>query len=457
MHLHYSSMAAPSRVPAVDPVLRADAKSGLGWAWKREGLPEHRRFDEVYRYRMLGASGDATEVVPLETRSPAGAAASTKALRAKLEALSKRIVEVETALDSGVLCSDSSKGSASTTGPTGSGRESSSELHRPALDEEALAEELNDLMTQQELVSGELHRATKMGSGNGRSKRARTDTGPAAAGADAGDAGDAAASAGNCSSVLQIQQSRQGGICSTVWDSSIVLGRFFEREQRRLGPSCFAGLSVLELGAGCGLTGCVLGRLGADVVFSDLEPALPVLRQNAQDNLGSSGGGDGGSESNSSGSGGSGGSGGSSSGSGSTASGRRGRWAVVPLEWGREALSSLDLPGRGWATFDLILGADIMYVREAVPALVETLVAACGRGTGESDRRTEVWLAYGRNRGALADFLDLAAPHFDMEEIDKARLDPTYQSQDITVLKMTPQRPPAAEAAPAPAPAKPQA
>ena len=69
-----------------------------------------------------------------------------------------------------------------------------------------------------------------------------------------------------------------------MWDSSIVLSKYLER---RFGPAALAGRRAVELGAGCGLVSCVLAHLGADVTATDMEPNLPLLRDNLRANCAS--------------------------------------------------------------------------------------------------------------------------------------------------------------------------
>ena len=73
------------------------------------------------------------------------------------------------------------------------------------------------------------------------------------------------------------------GFASTVWDSSIVLSKYLER-RFGAGPAALSGRRAVELGAGCGLVSCVLARLGADVTATDMEPNLPLLRDNLRAN-----------------------------------------------------------------------------------------------------------------------------------------------------------------------------
>ncbi|GAB4816007.1 hypothetical protein N2152v2_003053 [Parachlorella kessleri] len=65
-----------------------------------------------------------------------------------------------------------------------------------------------------------------------------------------------------------------------VWDSSIVLAKYFERW-----PLKVAGKRCLDSSAGCGLVGIALSKLGAaQVVATDLEPNLGLLRKNVEAN-----------------------------------------------------------------------------------------------------------------------------------------------------------------------------
>lgn len=62
-----------------------------------------------------------------------------------------------------------------------------------------------------------------------------------------------------------------------------VFSRYLFAEHVR-NPGCFVGKRVLEIGAGSGLVGMVLARLGAFVVFTDQAPVLPLLKANLSEN-----------------------------------------------------------------------------------------------------------------------------------------------------------------------------
>ena len=80
-------------------------------------------------------------------------------------------------------------------------------------------------------------------------------------------------------------------IGATVWDCGLTLCKFAELQSVR-----FKGKRIIEVGAGTGLVGLLLAKLGASVLFTDQPHALPLLAHNVLQNL-SQGGADGGASS----------------------------------------------------------------------------------------------------------------------------------------------------------------
>lgn len=183
---------------------------------------------------------------------------------------------------------------------------------------------------------------------------------------------------------LTVHQARfkEQGFASTVWDSSIVLAKLFEKHAAR-----FAGRRCLDLSAGCGLPGLALARLGAgQVVATDLAPNLPLLRKNSE------------------------------------ANGCNIR--VVEHTWGTP-VADLGAP------FDVIVACDVMYIAELVPPLVASLAALSGPDT-------EVYISHGRNRQAEPEFLEAARRHFNIEVVSSEELDEVYQCTDVDVIRLRP-------------------
>ncbi|XP_024126127.1 EEF1A lysine methyltransferase 3 [Oryzias melastigma] len=127
------------------------------------------------------------------------------------------------------------------------------------------------------------------------------------------------------------------GVAAPVWEAAVHLCRYLEDQSVNL-----KGKRIIELGAGTGLVGILAARLGAEVTLTDLPLALPQLQANVSANTPSGG------------------------------------WpsaepAVLPLSWGED---HLDFP----SDWDLVLGADIIYLPETYPLLVKTLAHLCKDG-----------------------------------------------------------------------------
>ncbi|CAK6448139.1 unnamed protein product [Pipistrellus nathusii] len=134
---------------------------------------------------------------------------------------------------------------------------------------------------------------------------------------------------------IQIRQDwRQLGVAAVVWDAAVVLATYLE-----MGAVELRGRSAVELGAGTGLVGIVAALLGAQVTITDRKVALEFLKSNVEANLPLH---------------------------------VQPRAVVKELTWGQD-LGSFS-PGE----FDLILGADIIYLEETFADLLQTLVHLCG-------------------------------------------------------------------------------
>ncbi|XP_047438559.1 EEF1A lysine methyltransferase 3-like [Mugil cephalus] len=127
------------------------------------------------------------------------------------------------------------------------------------------------------------------------------------------------------------------GVAAPVWEAALHLCRYFEEQSVEL-----RGKRIIELGAGTGVVGILAARLGAEVTLTDLPLALPQLESNVSANMPPSG------------------------------------WpsappTVLPLSWGED---HTNFP----SDWDLVLCADIIYLPETYPLLVETLAHLCSNG-----------------------------------------------------------------------------
>ncbi|XP_034720634.1 protein N-lysine methyltransferase METTL21A [Etheostoma cragini] len=174
------------------------------------------------------------------------------------------------------------------------------------------------------------------------------------------------------------QDWKQLGVAAVVWDAAVVMCIYLE-----MGKVELKGKRVIELGAGTGLVGIVAALLGANVTITDREPALDFLSANVKANQPPD---------------------------------SQGSVVVSELTWG-EGLERYPAGG-----FDLVLGADIVYLEDTFVQLVQTLDHLC------SDT-TVVLLACKIRYKRDTDFLSMLKQRFIVEEI-------YYEKQrDIHVYK----------------------
>ncbi|XP_030627872.1 protein N-lysine methyltransferase METTL21A isoform X1 [Chanos chanos] len=122
------------------------------------------------------------------------------------------------------------------------------------------------------------------------------------------------------------------GVAAVVWDAAVVLCMYLE-----LGHIDLKGKTAVELGAGTGLVGIVAALLGenlSNVTVTDRKPALEFLTENVRSNIPPD---------------------------------QQRAVQVSELSWGE------DLERYPSGGFDLILGADIVYLEETFSALLRTL------------------------------------------------------------------------------------
>ncbi|KAM3857205.1 protein N-lysine methyltransferase METTL21A [Diretmus argenteus] len=168
------------------------------------------------------------------------------------------------------------------------------------------------------------------------------------------------------------------GVAAVVWDAAVVMCMYLE-----LGQVELKGKTVIELGAGTGLVGIVAALLGATVTITDREPALEFLAANVKANLPAD---------------------------------RQGSVVVSELAWG-EGLERYPAGG-----FDLVLGADIVYLEDTFVPLLRTMEHLCSDASA-------VLLACKIRYERDTDFLSMLKQRFRVEEV-------YYESQrDIHIYK----------------------
>ncbi|KAF9949030.1 hypothetical protein BGZ70_001974 [Mortierella alpina] len=207
---------------------------------------------------------------------------------------------------------------------------------------------------------------------------------------------------------------------SSVWDCSIVLGKYLEALSAK-SPGYWNGKRVLELGAGQGIASFSAAALGAEqVIITDIDSAIAGLQE------------------------------------GVTMNGFRAlQVQVAALDWTNrvEALQNIqrNLLGRSSSTdrhshLDYILASDVIWVDYLIPALVDT-VADLIQGSTESPPPVFL-LAYQfrstRSDQILFESLDrlklsrkrVYLDGSDTNDLDAVSLDPKFRMVNIAIWKI---------------------
>ena len=236
---------------------------------------------------------------------------------------------------------------------------------------------------------------------------------------------------------------------TTVWDASIVLAKWLERNARRgseLSRPRLAGRRVLELGAGMGLGGLAAAALGADVELTDVAEVLPLLRRNAEALMGRASlatsdaawcagagsvlvreldwekretwfrksVGEEGEEER------------ATEGASSSAAAA----AAAPSSPSSPSSPSPPAPQPPPPRYDFVLAADCVYKEDILPLLCEVILAV-------SSRRTVVVVANElRSHSVAAAFDETFSEHFTMKRVPRAKMDAEYSVDAISIVIM---------------------
>ncbi|ESO99207.1 hypothetical protein LOTGIDRAFT_141991 [Lottia gigantea] len=126
------------------------------------------------------------------------------------------------------------------------------------------------------------------------------------------------------------------GVAAVVWDSAIVLGEYLEKNKEVI-----EGKYVLELGSGTGLTGMVAALLGGEVTVTERQETLQSLNLMVKNNMPKD---------------------------------KKDRIHVRELDWTKSLEEFQE-------HYDVILGADIIYIKETFDDLQRTLVHLANKDT----------------------------------------------------------------------------
>lgn len=190
---------------------------------------------------------------------------------------------------------------------------------------------------------------------------------------------------------------------TTVWDASMVLVKFLEKNCRkgRFCPSKLKGKRVIELGAGCGVAGFGMALLGCDVVSTDQVEVLPLLMRNVERNI-------------------------SRIMQMNPDADSIGSMTAAELSWGNtDHIMALDPP------FDYIIGTDVVYAEHLLEPLLHTMLALSGP-------KTTILIGYEmRSTNVHEQMIQLWKKHFEVKVVPKSKMDIKYQHPSIQLYIMT--------------------
>ncbi|KAG0570528.1 hypothetical protein M758_6G162500 [Ceratodon purpureus] len=205
--------------------------------------------------------------------------------------------------------------------------------------------------------------------------------------------------------LLLAQDPNSKHLGTTVWDSSMVFVKYLEKNSKK-GEFSRAKLQnkrVVELGAGCGLSGLGMALLGCEVVVTDQVEVLPLLLRNTERNMGRA----------------------KYSASEYSHLGPIGSIEVAELNWGnQEQAEALNPP------FDYIIGTDVVYKEYLLPPLLESILSLAGP-------KTTLLMGYElRASGVKEQLEELFSRHFVIKKIPHSKMDAKYQHSNIDLYIM---------------------
>ncbi|KAK9999415.1 hypothetical protein SO802_019018 [Lithocarpus litseifolius] len=189
---------------------------------------------------------------------------------------------------------------------------------------------------------------------------------------------------------------------TTVWDASLVFVKFLEKNCRkgRFCPSKLKGKRVIELGAGCGVSGFGMALLGCDVVATDQVEVLPLLMRNIERNTS----------------------------------------RILQMNPGSDSFGSIQVAELDWGNddhiravgppFDYIIGTDVVYAERLLEPLLQTITALSGP-------KTTILLGYEiRSTNVHEQMLQMWRRNFDVKIVPQSKMHPTFQHPSIQLFIM---------------------
>ncbi|KAI8900098.1 putative methyltransferase-domain-containing protein [Globomyces pollinis-pini] len=176
---------------------------------------------------------------------------------------------------------------------------------------------------------------------------------------------------------------------AVVWDGSYLLANYIADHINVYGKS------VMELGAGTGLSGITAKLYGASTVYlTDIEDQCQLLQMNIEANATLF----------------------------QQHSIKSDSLIVKELIWGTE--KQVEIP-----TVDIILGSEILYLKQFHQDLITTIRTY-------SDKNTVLYFVYKQRGLGEEEFFDLAEEYFEVDMISKDQFQPEFQQSEYVMFSM---------------------
>jgi len=184
-----------------------------------------------------------------------------------------------------------------------------------------------------------------------------------------------------------IEQDFDGNLGGTVWDTALVLIKYFEYLPE-FPQDYFKGKRIIELGGGTGVIGVTVAVLGADTIVTDRKSLLGLIQRNVEHNNVTE------------------------------------RCKAIELNWGDDCT-------KFYPPFDLVLASDVVATpyKADYAKLLKTL-------DDLSDQHTTIYLAYEIRTSDEVEFFNMLDTKFIKTQVPASCLDKEFCSPDIGIFKI---------------------
>ncbi|KAG2389288.1 hypothetical protein C9374_013848 [Naegleria lovaniensis] len=205
---------------------------------------------------------------------------------------------------------------------------------------------------------------------------------------------------------IRIMENYEVGTCgSRLWSSAPVLCKYLEKHANKLKLTTTCR-SILEVGAGCGISSILLAKLGCPrVVATDREIVLPILKQNILYNC-------------------------NEVSKNISCEELEWLWACSTTDENKLKEFRMKTTGTEDGTFDCIIGSDVVYEEPCIEPLLKLLTVL-------SSTSTLIFIAYEiRNDTAHELFLEKAATFFSLKKIPTKQQNSECMDERVLIYQL---------------------